>query len=112
MEKRAKREIGAVFLERLEVANQAELQDGLESGWEMRLSTAVPMSPEQSLVSDGFPVSQLESFSYGGNDTSHFSAPRQAACAIPQGAGPPDCRGWLLKPARRTARSGWALLEL
>jgi hypothetical protein len=33
------------------------------------------MLPEQSLVSDGFPVSQLESFSYGGNDTSHFSAP-------------------------------------
>jgi hypothetical protein len=49
--------------------------------------TGVPILPEQSLGSDEFPVCQLESFSYGGNDTSHFSAPRRAACAIPKERG-------------------------
>jgi len=51
------------------------------------------MLPEQSLESDEFPVCQLEAFSYGGNDTSHFSAPpasgvrhsqRSGATALPK----------------------------
>ena len=52
--------------------------------------TAVPMLPEQSLGSDGFPVSQLESFSYAGNYTSHFSAPVASGVRHSQRSGATD----------------------